>query len=76
MSDFLESARLGVKNKDLIVYFIKLIAINPTVAVLAGSAYGLSGWKKKSPTVATALTTMFIVDVAVMWLVTSIAYLP
>ena len=76
MSDFLESARLGIKNKDLIIYFIKLIAINPAVAVLCGSSYGFAAGHKQTPSVATALTGMFIVDVAVMWLTTSIAYLP
>jgi phospholipid/cholesterol/gamma-HCH transport system permease protein len=74
--DFLESARLGIKDKDMFVYFIKLGFINPTVAVFCGCAYAFKNDSRDPPSVATALTAMFIFDVALFWIVTSIAFLP
>jgi len=40
MSDFMESSRLVVTNRDVAVYFVKLILINPTIAIFCGSLFG------------------------------------
>ena len=40
MSDFMDSSRLVVTNRDITVYFVKLILINPTIAVFCGSLFG------------------------------------
>ncbi len=37
-NDFLESSKQGIENRDLFLYFTKLILINPTIGVFAGSA--------------------------------------
>ncbi len=42
VSDFLEPARLSIDNKDLVVYFAKLIFVNPTIGVFLGIASGLA----------------------------------
>jgi len=40
LSDFLESSRMAVTNRDVAVYMIKLILVNPTIAVFCGSLFG------------------------------------
>ena len=39
-NQFLESAREAIQTKDLAVYFIKLILVNPPIGVLAGCVAG------------------------------------
>ena len=59
-NDFLETARLSIKNKDLIVYFVKLIAVNPTVAILTACAIGRIQKCDHAHLSANAVTAMFI----------------
>jgi ABC-type transporter Mla maintaining outer membrane lipid asymmetry permease subunit MlaE len=40
MSDFMECSRMSVTTKDTAVYFVKLILINPTIAIFCGSIFG------------------------------------
>lgn len=74
-SDYLEAARLSIRDKDLFVYFVKLILINPTIGVLAGCAFGRRGG---APGVAAsnAVTAMFIAAFFANLLFTYAVYMP
>jgi phospholipid/cholesterol/gamma-HCH transport system permease protein len=74
--DFIESARLTIKDKDLFVYFFKLILINPTVAVFAAATYGRTENRGTVPTVATVLSATFIIDYLANAIVTYAFYVP
>lgn len=75
-NDFLESARQGIQDKDLIVYFFKLILVNPTIGVFAGCAAGWYGRGNKStPVEANAVTATFLTGYFVNMIVTYAAYL-
>lgn len=39
-ADFLESARQAVSYRDIVVYFFKLVLVNPTIALMASIAIG------------------------------------
>jgi ABC-type transporter Mla maintaining outer membrane lipid asymmetry permease subunit MlaE len=59
--DFLESARESIHTQDLVVYFIKLILINPTIGVFAGCAAGWYGRRDSTaPVAANAVTATFL----------------
>lgn len=74
-ADFLEIARSGIKDKDVITYFVKLILINPTLAVMVGSTYGRMATDSPGVTAANAITVMFIYAVCINLLFTSAMYL-
>jgi phospholipid/cholesterol/gamma-HCH transport system permease protein len=74
--DFVESARLTIKDKDLFVYFFKLIVINPTVAVFAAATYGRTESRGSVPTVATVLSATFVIDYLANAIVTYAFYVP
>jgi phospholipid/cholesterol/gamma-HCH transport system permease protein len=75
---FLESARSGIHYKDLVVYFLKLILVNPTIGVFAGCAAGWHGRGSENgpavPVEANAVTATFIVGYMANLLVTYFAY--
>ena len=57
---FVDSARDAIRDRDIIVYFIKLSAINPLVGAFAGA---VCGWKSKDvsePVAANAVTATYI----------------
>ena len=59
-ADFLESAKIGIQDKDLFVYFLKLILINPTIGVFAGCSAGrLAAADPLAPVGANAVTATF-----------------
>jgi hypothetical protein len=75
-SDFLESARQGIQDKDLVVYFIKLNLVNPTIGVFAGCAAGWYGRGNMAiPVGANAVTATFIAGYMANLLITYAAYL-
>ena len=69
-NDFLETSRLYIQNKDVVTYFVKLILINPTIAVLVGSAYGRDDGESPRFASANAVTVLFIAGFIVNWLFT------
>jgi phospholipid/cholesterol/gamma-HCH transport system permease protein len=69
-NDFLETSRLYIQNKDVMTYFVKLILINPTIAVLVGSAYGRDEGQSPRFAAANAVTTLFIAGFICNWLFT------
>ncbi len=74
-SDFLESSKQGIQNKDLFIYFIKLIVINPTIGVFAGCAAGrLASRNVFVPVGANAVTATFLVGYIANAMVTFAAY--
>jgi phospholipid/cholesterol/gamma-HCH transport system permease protein len=63
-ADFLEASRSAIKNRDLFVYFIKVILINPTIATFIGCAVGKTATGQTS-SAARAVSQMFIIATAV-----------
>jgi len=77
-NDFLESARQGIQDKDLAVYFIKLILVNPTIGVFAGCAAGWYGRGRNNasmPVEANAVTATLLVGYIANLIVTYAAYI-
>lgn len=60
VTNFVESARAAITDRDIIVYFTKLIAINPTIAIFAGCACGLLAQRSDEPVAANAVTATFL----------------
>jgi ABC-type transporter Mla maintaining outer membrane lipid asymmetry permease subunit MlaE len=75
-ADFLESARVTIKERDLWVYFTKLVLINPTIAVLAGAVFGRIASGQSRTAAANAVTATFLVGYAVNLGFTCAVYLP
>ena len=73
-NDFLETARLYIQDKDVTTYFVKLILINPTIAVLVGSAYGRDTGESQRFASANAVTVLFIAGFIVNWFITYAAF--
>lgn len=73
--DFAESARGAIGDTDIFVYFLKLIAINPAVGVIAGCSAGLGAKDKEMPVAAKAVTYTFLGCYALNLAVTMSAFL-
>ena len=73
-NDFMETSRLYIQDKDVTTYFVKLILVNPTLAVLVGSAYGRNPGESQRFATANAVTALFIVGFFVNWLVTYMVF--
>ncbi|HEY9760097.1 MAG TPA: ABC transporter permease [Oculatellaceae cyanobacterium] len=73
-NDFLETARLYIQDKDVSTYFIKLVFVNPTLAVLVGSAYGRDHQESQRFASANAVTALFIMGFIVNWFVTDAVF--
>ena len=74
-ADFLQSAKDGIHFKDLVVYFLKLILVNPTIAVFAACATARAP-KVSSLTVASnAVTATLIFGYMANLAVTVAAYI-
>jgi phospholipid/cholesterol/gamma-HCH transport system permease protein len=69
-NDFMETSRLYIQNKDVATYFVKLILINPTIAVLIGSAYGRDDQEAQRFATANAVTALFVAGFIVNWFFT------
>lgn len=74
-SDFLESARQAIQDKDLAIYFIKLILVNPTIGVFAGVAAGMAARDDAEPVAANAATATFLGCFVFNLAVTAVMYL-
>ncbi|MBX9669486.1 MAG: hypothetical protein K2X93_17825 [Candidatus Obscuribacterales bacterium] len=59
--------------KDAVVYFIKLIAINPTVGVIAGCVAAIIASDTNQPLAGRAVTATFLVGFALNLAVTVVA---
>jgi len=75
-NDFLETARTQIHQKGLIVYFIKLILINPSIAVFVGCACGRDTEIPAVYKAATACTHLFIAGYIANWFLTWSVYQP
>jgi ABC-type transport system involved in resistance to organic solvents, permease component len=75
ITDFTESARQAIHDKDLVVYFTKLFLVNPTIGVFAGCAAGLAARHSDTPVAPQAMTATFISCLAMNLAVTAMAYL-
>jgi len=87
---FVDSAKVAIQDKDIIVYFVKLILVNPTIAIFAGCAAGRwaaiceqrgneighenSASVKILSPAANAVTALFVCGFACNLLVSLIAY--
>ena len=75
-NDFLESAKKGIQDRDLFVYFFKLILINPTIGVFAGCAAGfLARGNMSVPAAANAVTATLLAGYIANALVTFAIFL-
>lgn len=75
-NDFLESAKKGIQDRDLFVYFFKLILINPTIGIFAGCAAGfLARGNMNIPVAANAVTATLLVGYIVNTIVTFALFL-
>jgi phospholipid/cholesterol/gamma-HCH transport system permease protein len=79
---FLDSARSIIQNKDLAVYFVKLILVNPTIAIFAGCVAGrlaardyVTEGSPLSSAAARAVTALFVCAFAANLIVTLVTYL-
>ena len=73
--DFAEAARIAITDKDIFVYFFKLIAINPLVGVFAGCASGLAARDSDMPVAAKAVTFTFLACYGLNLLITMAAFI-
>lgn len=74
-ADFLESARLWIQDKDVGVYFVKLVLINPTVAFFVGCSCGRSIAALTPLALAKTVAALFIVGAIVNYSVSALVYL-
>jgi phospholipid/cholesterol/gamma-HCH transport system permease protein len=74
-ADFLQSAKEGIHSKDLAIYFLKLVVVNPTIAIFAACASAKVGQISSAAVPANAVTAMFICGYTANLLVTAIAFL-
>ena len=74
-ADFLESARLMITDKDIAVYFIKLVLVNPSVGVFAFAFCGMASKGRSEPVAANAVLATLLGCFAFNLFVTVAAYL-
>jgi len=74
-ADFLETARLAIKDKDVCVYFTKLVLINPTVAFMVGCSCGKATDDATPLSAARTVAALFIAGAIVNYLVSAVVYL-
>ncbi len=74
-ADFLEAARQMVNNKDLCVYLIKLILMNPTIAVIVGCGISIERHIGFAHSVTSAVTLAAMLSFIANFAVTAVAYL-
>jgi ABC-type transporter Mla maintaining outer membrane lipid asymmetry permease subunit MlaE len=74
-ADFLQSAKDGIHTKDLVVYFLKLIFVNPTIAIFAACAAARASKVTSVAVAANAVTATFICGYIANLAVTIAAFL-
>jgi phospholipid/cholesterol/gamma-HCH transport system permease protein len=74
--DYLEAARHSIREKDLFVYFTKLILVNPTIGVFAGCVFGRYAKGGRAAVCSNAVTAMFITAMFANLLFTYAVYMP
>lgn len=74
-TDFLDSAREAIKDRDLVVYFVKLAFVNPSVAIFAGTVAGMRAKDVSQPVAADAVCATFLTCFSLNLAVTTAAYL-
>jgi phospholipid/cholesterol/gamma-HCH transport system permease protein len=74
--DYLEGARHAIRDKDVFVYFFKLIIVNPTVGVFAGCVFGRFATGSRAAVCANAITAMFIAAMFANLIITYAVYMP
>ena len=72
--EFLEIARVSIHEKDITVYFVKLILLNPIIAVIVGSACGLYSNDDAGTTASHAVSKMLIYAVIANFVFTYFMY--
>ncbi len=72
--EFLEIARVSIHERDIFVYFFKLILLNPIIAVIVGSACGLYSNEDGGSTASHAVSKMFIYAVIANFVFTYFMY--
>jgi phospholipid/cholesterol/gamma-HCH transport system permease protein len=72
---FFGAARMVIHNKDLAAYFLKLVLINPTIAVFTACAYGFNNHTPGKAT-ADALMAAFITTFIANFLLTAAMFAP
>lgn len=75
-ADFVEGARPMIKNKDVVVFFVKLLLVNPTIAVFVSAFVGRSQHSTPAFVVANAVTATVIVLVIANYAVSFAFYMP
>jgi ABC-type transporter Mla maintaining outer membrane lipid asymmetry permease subunit MlaE len=75
-ADFLESARLAIKDKDIAVYLVKLVLINPTIVIFATCIASLDPIAPRSSVTASAVTWTFLLVFAANLICTWAWYIP
>ncbi|HEY1645908.1 MAG TPA: ABC transporter permease [Candidatus Saccharimonadales bacterium] len=73
---FLEAGRLGVTNKDVMVYFIKLVLINPASAIFAAAIYLRLTQDRSRRVISRTLTAAVIVAYAANATISNLFYAP
>jgi len=77
MSDFMESSRQVITNRDLAVYFVKLVLINPTIAIFCGSLFGRIATREDGVTASSrAVTATFLAGYLANAVFSCAVYLP
>ena len=71
---FLNSAREAIEVVDLSVYFVKLILVNPTIAIFSAFFAGIHSFKFNSPASARAVTMTVLAATVANFLITYIAF--
>jgi len=74
-SEFIRSAHEGIEFRDLVVYFVKLILINPTVGFFAGCAAGTATNHSAGTAPSNAVTATFVAGFFGNLLITYAAYM-
>jgi len=71
---FLESARRAIENRDILIYFLKVILFFPFVTIFAACACGLLKRKSLAPVAVDAVTATFIACFVTNLMITMIMY--
>lgn len=75
-TDFMEGTRNIVKDKDVFAFFLKLLLVNPTIAVFAGYAAGRVHHSTPTFAVADAVMTLGVIAAIANFAVTFAIYMP
>lgn len=74
-ADFLENARLAIQDKDVCVYFFKLVLLNPTIAFLVGCSCGRTFGTASPASLAKTVAALFIFGAVANYIVSALVYM-